>query len=207
MAAKSAQYESMKRSANPIRRSIFRSEGNSYLKENIMSERIRYAWGSSSLGAFIAAVSDRGLVAFEFSDRGIAALESLRARLPAASFEEDDQGLFDLVATLEALVDHPETDPGIALDPRGSDYQKQVWSMLRGIPAGQTTTYGALATRLGTRDARDVTEAIASNAIAILIPCHRVVKKDGSISGYRWGFQRKRTLLERERHFASFQVV
>lgn len=74
-----------------------------------------------------------------------------------------------------------------------------MWSLLREIPSGETTSYGALAARLGTRDARHVTEAIASNAIAILIPCHRVMKKDGSLSGYRWGFRRKRSLIERER--------
>ncbi len=172
-----------------------------------MSERIRYAWGASSLGDFIAAVSDRGLVAFEFGDRDAAMLDALRARLPSASLDEDVEGLCELVEKLQALVDHPETDPAIALDPRGSDYQRQVWSLLRDIPAGQTTTYGALAARLGTRDARDVTEAIAANAIAILIPCHRVVKQDGSLSGYRWGFKRKRALLARERHSAPFQLA
>jgi AraC family transcriptional regulator of adaptative response/methylated-DNA-[protein]-cysteine methyltransferase len=71
--------------------------------------------------------------------------------------------------------------------------------MLRDIPSGETTSYGALAARLGTRDARDVTAAIANNAVAVLVPCHRVIRKDGSISGYRWGFRRKRSLLARER--------
>jgi AraC family transcriptional regulator of adaptative response/methylated-DNA-[protein]-cysteine methyltransferase len=175
--------------------------------EAIMSERIRYAWGASSLGDFIAAISDRGLVAFEFADRGAAALETLRAEFPGALLEEDKEGLPGIIGRLETLVDHPGTDPGLALDPRGSDYQRQVWSLLREIPAGQTTTYGALAAKLGTRDARDVTEAIGSNAIAILIPCHRVVKKDGSLSGYRWGSRRKHALLERERHSAPFQLA
>jgi AraC family transcriptional regulator, regulatory protein of adaptative response / methylated-DNA-[protein]-cysteine methyltransferase len=170
-----------------------------------MSERIRYAWGSSSLGDFIAATSDRGLVAFEFAERGAAPLNALKARLPEVSLEEDGEGLSGLVGKLETLIDHPETDPDIVLDPRGSDYQKQVWLLLRRISAGQTTNYGALAAELGTRDARDVTEAIASNAIAILIPCHRVVKKDGSLSGYRWGVKRKRILLERERRAAQIQ--
>lgn len=172
-----------------------------------MSERIRYAWGAGSLGDFIVAVSDRGLVAVEFADRDGAILDALRTRLPAASLEEDIEGLCEIVGKLQALIDHPEIDPGIALDPRGSDYQKQVWSLLRDIPAGQTTIYGALAARLGTRDARDVTEAIAANAIAILIPCHRVVKQDGSLSGYRWGSKRKRSLLERERRSAPFRLM
>jgi AraC family transcriptional regulator of adaptative response/methylated-DNA-[protein]-cysteine methyltransferase len=79
---------------------------------------------------------------------------------------------------------------------------------LRGLPAGQTTTYGAIAAMMGTpRDARDVTAAIAANTIAILIPCHRVVKTDGSLSGYRWGVQRKRALLARERNAVAFQLA
>jgi AraC family transcriptional regulator, regulatory protein of adaptative response / methylated-DNA-[protein]-cysteine methyltransferase len=164
-----------------------------------MSEHIRYAWGRSSLGEFIAAVSGRGLVAFEFADSRAVVLNALRARLAGSVFEEDSNGLSDLIRQLATLVDHPDTDQSIALDPRGSDYQKQVWSLLQDIPVGQTTNYGALAARLGTRDARDLAEAIASNGIAILIPCHRVVKKGGSLSGYRWGFTRKRALLERER--------
>lgn len=167
-----------------------------------MTERIRYAWGESSLGDFIAAVSDQGLVAFEFTERVGALPQALQERFPEAAFEEDAEALARLVAKLAALVERPASDPGIALDPRGSDYQKQVWSLLRTIPAGQTTNYGVLAANLGTRDARDVTEAIASNGIAILIPCHRVVKKDGSLSGYRWGFNRKRALLTRERQAA-----
>ena len=172
-----------------------------------MSEIIRYAFGQSSLGDFVAAMSPRGLATFEFTDRGAAVPPRLRDGLPAASFMEDQDGLADVVARLGALVEQPGTDPGITLDPHGSDYQKQVWSLLREIPAGDTTSYGALAARLGTRDAREVTEAIASNTIAILIPCHRVVKKDGSLSGYRWGARRKRALLERERGVAAFRLA
>jgi AraC family transcriptional regulator, regulatory protein of adaptative response / methylated-DNA-[protein]-cysteine methyltransferase len=167
-----------------------------------MSEQIRYAWGSSSLGNFIAAASDQGLVAFEFGEPGAAMVDALQMRFAEASIEPDPIGLADTIQTLEHLVDHPSQDPGIPLDMRGSDYQKQVWTMLREIPAGETTNYGSLAAKLGTRDAREVTEAIGSNTIALLVPCHRVIKKDGSISGYRWGVRRKRALLERERQAA-----
>ena len=160
-----------------------------------MTEHIRYAGGKSSLGDFLAAVSDRGLVAFEFDTMP----DALRLRFPEAGVEADPGGLSDVVRALARVVDDPSHDPGIVLDPRGSDYQKRVWAMLRDIPAGETTCYGALAAKLGTRDAREVTEAIGSNTIAILVPCHRVLKKDGSISGYRWGVRRKRALLERER--------
>jgi AraC family transcriptional regulator, regulatory protein of adaptative response / methylated-DNA-[protein]-cysteine methyltransferase len=166
-----------------------------------MRELIRYARGESSLGGFLAAASDRGLVAFEFADEPATFIGALQVRFPEAIVQEDARGLADVVSKLAAVVDHPETDPGIALDMRGTDYARKVWDILREIPAGQTRTYGEIAARMGTpRDARDVTEAIASNSIAILIPCHRIVKKDGSLSGYRWGHKRKRALLSREAH-------
>ena len=167
-----------------------------------MREKIRYAWGTSSLGDFLAAASDEGLVAFEFGTPGPAFAEALHARFPDADVEEDAAGLAGIVASLQAVVEHPGHDPGIALDLRGMDEHKRVWALLREIPAGETTYYGAIAARLGTRDARGVTEAIAANAVAILVPCHRVLKKDGSLSGYRWGARRKRALLARERETA-----
>jgi len=163
-----------------------------------MSEIIRYAFGRSSLGDFVTAMSDRGLVALEFGERA-ALVAGLRQNVPDATLVEDEAGLSAVVEALGACVDHPERGAAVPLDCRGSDYQKRVWEMLREIPAGQTTTYGAIAAKLGTRDAREVTAAIASNSIAILVPCHRVVKRYGSLSGYRWGFWRKRALLARER--------
>ena len=173
-----------------------------------MSERIRYTWGQSSLGDFIAAISDAGLVAFEFMERSGGVPASLRERFPGAAIDLDEAGLAAVVGKLAAVVEHPDIDPGLPLDMRGSDYQKKVWGILRRVPSGQTTNYGAIAAEMGTpRDARDVTDAIANNIIAILIPCHRVVKKDGSLSGYRWGARRKRALLARERHHEEFGPV
>lgn len=172
-----------------------------------MPEILRYAWGRSSLGEFVVVTSDRGVVAFEFVDRRDVVLEALRTRFAAAVLEPEGEKLSELVAKLRALIERPDNLPAIVIDPRGDDYQKTVWSLVREIPAGETTTYGALATRLGTRDARDVTAAIAANAIAILVPCHRVVKADGSLSGYRWGAKRKRALLERERRAVTFQLA
>jgi AraC family transcriptional regulator, regulatory protein of adaptative response / methylated-DNA-[protein]-cysteine methyltransferase len=176
--------------------------------ERKMSEQIRYAWGQSSLGEFIAAVSSKGLATFEFMKRRGEVPASLRAHFPDAAIELDEVGLADVVRKLSAIVERPYLDPGIALDIRGSDYQKHVWSILRRIPAGQTTSYGAIAAEMGTpRDARDVTDAIANNTIALLIPCHRVVKKDGSLSGYRWGTNRKRALLAREEQLRDIGFV
>jgi AraC family transcriptional regulator of adaptative response/methylated-DNA-[protein]-cysteine methyltransferase len=168
-------------------------------RKEIMHEILRHAWGTSSLGKFLVVASDKGVVAFEFGS-GAAALEAaLAERFPDADIIADPHALASVVAKLRMLVDAPASDPQLAIDLRGSPYELRVWSMLREIPAGQTTHYGALAAQLGTRDARDVTVAIGANPVAILVPCHRVIKKDGSISGYRWGVSRKRTLLERER--------
>ena len=156
---------------------------------------IRYAFGDSSLGPFVAALSARGLAAVAF-DAGLAELE---VRFPGADLVEDQAALSKTIDKLTALIDRPEDDPGLTLDLQGSDFECRVWNALRGIPVGATTTYGEIATRLGVpRQAREVGEACAANRLAIVVPCHRVVKKDGSISGYRWGVRRKRKLLERE---------
>ncbi|WP_334150497.1 methylated-DNA--[protein]-cysteine S-methyltransferase [Hyphomicrobium sp.] len=173
-----------------------------------MSEHIRYAWGTSSLGDFFAAVSDVGVVAFEFAERREDVEIVLRARFRGAIVTEEPASLVDIVGKLAGVVEHPAQDPGLTLDVRGTDYQLRVWDALRSIRAGETVTYGTIAAAMGTpRDARDVTAAIAANTIAILIPCHRVVKKDGSVSGYRWGVKRKRTLLSREQSGAAFKLT
>jgi AraC family transcriptional regulator of adaptative response/methylated-DNA-[protein]-cysteine methyltransferase len=110
-----------------------------------------------------------------------------QSRFPDAEVVSDQEGLSLLLSRIRRIVDQPH-----------SGYEIRVWNLLRKIAVGETTSYGALAAKLGTRDARDVTKAISTNPIAILVPCHRVLKKDGSISGYRWGVRRKRALLERE---------
>jgi AraC family transcriptional regulator of adaptative response/methylated-DNA-[protein]-cysteine methyltransferase len=165
-----------------------------------MPEMIRFAWGTSTLGDFMLAVSDKGLVAAEFSPDHGATEEALHARFPDAEVVNKQQELADCLEKVRQAIEEPAFDPTVALDLRGTPYEIGVWSMLRAIPMGETTTYGALAGKLGTRDAREVTDAIARNPIAVLVPCHRVVKKDGSISGYRWGVKRKRELLRREQN-------
>ena len=173
-----------------------------------MSEIIRYAIGESSLGPFIAAASAQGLVAFEFADRPAVAREALQQRFPDAVTEEDVAGMAATIAGLLEVVDRPERRSDLTLDPRGSAFEQRVWAALRGIPAGRTMSYGAVANSLGrSGDAREVAEACAGNMIAILIPCHRVVKSDGSISGYRWGVRRKRLLLAREQSAVPFEFA
>lgn len=165
-----------------------------------MRETIRFAWGRCSLGDFAVAMSDKGLVAVEVSQNRAAVEDVLHARFHDARVVSGQTKLADVVERVRRALEDPQFDSGISLDMRGTPYQIQVWTMLRALPVGETTSYGALAARLGTRDAREVTEAIASNPIAVLVPCHRVIKKDGSISGYRWGVKRKRELLAREQH-------
>jgi AraC family transcriptional regulator of adaptative response/methylated-DNA-[protein]-cysteine methyltransferase len=164
-----------------------------------MREIIRFAWGISSLGDFMVAMSDKGLVALGFRSQRSSPESALRARFPVADVIESPQELSDVVERVSRAIDEPGFDPAVPLDLRGTSYEVCVWSMLCSIPTAETTSYGALAARLGARDAREVTEVIACNPIAVLVPCHRVIKKDGSISGYRWGFKRKRELLEREK--------
>src|SRR5262245_7451706 len=172
-----------------------------------MREIIRSAWGISSLGDFMVAKSDEGLVAVEFSSRRAAMENALRVRFPEADVINSQEELTDVLKEVARAIEEPGFNPGVPLDLRGTPYAVKVWLMLRAIPVGETTNYGALAAKFGTRDSREVTEAIARNRIAVLVPCHRVVKKDGSISGYRWGFNRKRELLAREQRAGLFQLV
>lgn len=172
-----------------------------------MRETIRFAWGISSLGDFVVAMSDTGIIGLEFSSQRSAMEDALRVRFPDAELIDSQEGLAAVLEKVEQAIEEPGFDPDVPLDLCGTAYEVGVWSMLRAIPAGETTNYGALAGKLGTRDARDVTGAIASNPIAVLVPCHRVIKKDGSISGYRWGVKRKRELLARERRLNCPQPV
>ena len=164
--------------------------------EKIMVDTIRYATADSSLGPFSAACSDQGLAMVEFGTLGEA---DVKARFPDADVIEDAASLQELLGKLVDLIEHPERNVELALDLRGSAFELKVWQALRDIPAGTTTTYGEIAARQGApRDAREVGEACAANKLAVVVPCHRVVKKGGSIAGYRWGTKRKRALLERE---------
>jgi AraC family transcriptional regulator, regulatory protein of adaptative response / methylated-DNA-[protein]-cysteine methyltransferase len=172
-----------------------------------MTKIIRYAQGDSSLGAFVSALSDRGLVMLEFGDLEGAVLDGLRTRFPEADLIHDRAFMQTALACLGQLIEHPEAKLDLPLDLRGTEFELRVWNALRDIPAGRTVTYGEIAAKIGSpREAREVAEACASNMLAVIVPCHRVVKKDGSISGYRWGFKRKRALIERE-HRALFQLA
>jgi AraC family transcriptional regulator, regulatory protein of adaptative response / methylated-DNA-[protein]-cysteine methyltransferase len=127
-------------------------------------------------------------------------------RFYEANVINEQEKLSAVVHKARQAIEKPGYGPGLPVDLRGTPYEVEVWSLLLDVPVGATTNYESLAAKLGSRDARDVTEAIAANPIAVLVPCHRVIKKDGSISGYRWGVKRKRELLTRDQRLQPFQL-
>lgn len=163
-------------------------------------EVIRFGFGSSSLGEVLVAATGQGIVAILLGDNRAALLADLKRRLPAAEHVEMAGELARLIEAVIALVDRPRQSVDLPLDVRGTAFQQRVWQALRSIPAGSTVSYAELARRIGSpQAARAVAQACAANPAAVAIPCHRVVRGDGSLSGYRWGTARKRELLRRER--------
>jgi AraC family transcriptional regulator of adaptative response/methylated-DNA-[protein]-cysteine methyltransferase len=160
---------------------------------------IRFAIGTCSLGSILVAASERGICSILVGDDPDALLRELQGRFPQATPIDDDTAFRERVARVIGFVDTPGQGLDLPLDVRGTAFQQQVWEALRGIPAGATASYRDIARRIGAPgSARAVARACASNTIAVAIPCHRVVRGDGGLSGYRWGVERKRALLERE---------
>jgi AraC family transcriptional regulator of adaptative response/methylated-DNA-[protein]-cysteine methyltransferase len=163
-------------------------------------ETLRYAIGYSTLGSVLVASSAKGVASILIGDDPAALIEELRGDFPDAILQaiDDDR----LVARVAAAIENPSIRIDLPLDTRGTAFQQKVWAMLRAIPVGVTWTYSALAGHIGEPKAvRAVASACAANKHAVVIPCHRVVRSDGSPSGYRWGVQRKRTLIELEAAF------
>ena len=162
-------------------------------------EAIRFAVGECSLGAVLVAATARGVCAILLGDDPEALVRELQARFPKAGLTGGDAGFEGWVAQVVGLVEMPGTGLDLPLDIRGTAFQQRVWQALREIPAGSTATYTELARRIGTpRAIRAVAAACAANPLAVAIPCHRVVRLDGGLAGYRWGVERKRALLNRE---------
>jgi AraC family transcriptional regulator of adaptative response/methylated-DNA-[protein]-cysteine methyltransferase len=160
---------------------------------------IRFAIGECSLGAILVAQSDRGVCAILFDDDPDALARDLQDRFPKANLIGGDRAFEQLVATVVGFVEAPALGLDLPLDVRGTAFQQRVWQALRDIPAGITVSYSDIAQRIGSPNAvRAVAGACAANMLAVAIPCHRVVRNDGGLSGYRWGVERKRTLLARE---------
>lgn len=172
---------------------------NTTIPANIDGETIRFATGPCALGLILAAISKDGLCAILFGDESNGLVRALRDRFPHATLIEGGDETGQALAQIARFIESPAQGLNLPLDPRGTPFQRLVWKALRDVPAGATVSYGEIAKRIGQpRGAKDVAEACAANAIAVAIPCHRVVRADGSISGYRWGVRRKRALLARE---------
>lgn len=160
---------------------------------------IRFAVGECSLGAILVAKSDRGVCAILLGDDPETLARDLQDQFPNANLIGGDEGFEQLVATVVGFVESPGIGLDLPLDVRGTAFQQRVWQALRKIPSGTTASYSEIARRIGAPGAaRAVAQACASNRLAVAIPCHRVVRNDGALSGYRWGVERKRELLNRE---------
>jgi AraC family transcriptional regulator of adaptative response/methylated-DNA-[protein]-cysteine methyltransferase len=160
---------------------------------------LRYATGTCSLGPILVAASDKGVAAILIGEPPDSLLRDLRHRFPRAELIGGDKSFGALVKKVVAMVEAPAASPDLPLDVRGTAFQQRVWAALRAIPPGSTATYGEIARRIGKpQSARAVGAACGANPIAVAIPCHRVVGSDGALTGYRWGIDIKRALLERE---------
>ncbi len=161
---------------------------------------IRFAVGECSLGTVLVAASARGVCAIFLGDDPDTLIAELESRFPRAQLIGADADFERIVAAVVGFVESPYADLDLPLDVRGTAFQQRVWQALKEIPIGDTVSYADVARRIGApRSVRAVAGACAANPLALAIPCHRVVRRDGALSGYRWGVERKRTLLERER--------
>lgn len=160
---------------------------------------LRFATGATSLGALLVATSGRGICAILMGDDADALVGDLRRRFPRRRLIEGGVQAEALADRVAGIIETPSRGLDLPLDVSGTVFQRRVWESLREIPAGTTASYAEIARRIGAPGAvRAVARACAANPVAVVIPCHRVVRSDGALSGYRWGAGRKRALLARE---------
>jgi AraC family transcriptional regulator, regulatory protein of adaptative response / methylated-DNA-[protein]-cysteine methyltransferase len=161
---------------------------------------IHYGLAQCNFGWLIVAITDRGICAVEFGDDPAVLPQQVQSRFPKAHLEQAGSGFVDLIRDVVEFVNAPQESFNLPLDIRGTAFQQKVWSVLRHIKPGQTLSYTDVAENIGKPTAvRAVATACASNKLAVVIPCHRVISKDGTISSYRWGIERKKRLLESEK--------
>lgn len=161
--------------------------------------QIRFAVGQCSLGAILVAQSQRGICAILLGDEPETLVEDLQDQFPKAQLIGGDAEFEHLVAQVVGFIEAPSLGLNLPLDVRGTAFQERVWQALREIPPGATVSYAQVAARIGQPKAvRAVAQACGANHLAVAIPCHRVVRRNGEPSGYRWGVERKRELLKRE---------
>ncbi len=160
---------------------------------------IRFAIGNCSLGTILVARSKHGICAIHLGDDRDGLARELQERFPRATLTGGDTDFEQLLARVVEFVEAPGLGLDLPLDLRGTAFQLRVWKALRRIPAGETASYRDIAHRIGAPESvRAVAQACGANPLAVAIPCHRVVREDGALSGYRWGVDRKRALLARE---------
>ena len=160
---------------------------------------IRFAVGPCWLGSVLVAATQKGICAILLGDDPEYLVRELQNRFPKADFIGSDAEFEKLVGTVIGFIDNPTEKPDLPLDICGTAFQRQVWEALQEIPFGTTVSYTDIATKIGNpKSVRAVAQACGANHIAVVIPCHRVVRNDGSLSGYRWGVERKQQLLDRE---------
>jgi AraC family transcriptional regulator of adaptative response/methylated-DNA-[protein]-cysteine methyltransferase len=160
---------------------------------------IRFAVAECSLGSILVAATAKGVCAILMGDDPEELVRDLQDRFPRAELTGGDREFEATVAKVLSFVEAPALGLDLPLDVRGTAFQQRVWQALRAIPAGATASYAEIAERIGSpKSVRAVAQACAANALAVAIPCHRVVRQDGDLSGYRWGVERKRALLTRE---------
>jgi len=161
---------------------------------------VRYTTAPSPLGRMLIAATDRGICAISFGDSDQQLQQGLMREFPFAMRRRDDSALSQWRDSLTSLIQGHETNPALPLDIRATAFQRQVWEALQQIPRGETRSYSALAKEIGMpRATRAVARACATNPVAVAIPCHRIVRQDGDLGGYRWGIARKQQLLALER--------
>jgi len=164
-----------------------------------MQEKITYTIKDSILGSILVAQSEKGICAVHMDDCASTLLKTFQIRFPEASFTDLDRKRNKRANNIIKFIEQPHGGLNVLLDMRGTEFQKKVWSAIREIPSGETASYIDLAKRLKQPKAvRAVARACAMNPLAVVVPCHRIIKNDGTLSGYRWGVERKQQLLELE---------
>ena len=162
-------------------------------------ESIRFAVSECLLGSILVAATERGVCAILLGDDPDGLVRELQDSFPKAQLLDGDKDFKHVVAKVVGFVESPALGLDLPLDVRGTAFRQRVWHALRAIPPGSTASYAEIAQRIGLPKAvRAVAQACAANTLAVAIPCHRVVRNDGTLSGYRWGVERKRALLNRE---------
>ena len=160
---------------------------------------IRFAVGECSLGSILVAATEKGICSILLGDDADALTRDLQDRFPKAQLIGGDAEFERWMASVVGFVEQPRLGLNLPLDIRGTAFQERVWGALCEVPPGATTSYSEIAKKVGAPKAvRAVAQACAANPLAVAIPCHRVVRQDGALSGYRWGVERKRALLDRE---------